>query len=356
MTDPRGRHGPDVLAGTQQTPVLEAEDVVRHFTSRTLTGRGIEKSVVRAVDGVSLSVGKGETLGIVGESGCGKTTLALIVLGLLRPSAGRVLIDGVDLAAVRGAQRRSLRPRVQAVFQDPYSSLDPRMRVGSAITEVVAHHHRSWDRARVRARTAELIEMVGLDGSKADAYPAQLSGGQRQRIGIAKAFATDPDLIVADEPVSALDVSVQAQIINLLMDLQAENGVSYLVIGHGLAAMEHICDRVGVLYLGKLVELGPARVVLSEPRHHYTAALADSAPALAADGRRQLSVLTGEPASARAVPSGCRFRTRCAAAQTRCAEQEPPLAELAPGHFAACFYPKAGVARTVEQARLAPNG
>jgi oligopeptide/dipeptide ABC transporter ATP-binding protein len=329
--------------GGQQVPVLEAHDVVRHFTSRRLTGRGVEKSVVRAVDGVSLRIGQGETLGIVGESGCGKTTLARIVLGLLRPSAGRVLVDGVDLAAARGGQRRSLRPRVQAVFQDPYSSLDPRMRVGRAITEVVAHHHGDWDRARVRARTAELIGMVGLDGSKADAYPAQLSGGQRQRIGIAKAFAADPGLVVADEPVSALDVSVQAQVINLLMDLQQENGVSYLVIAHGLAALEHICDRVGVLYLGKLVELGPASAVLSAPRHHYTAALVDSAPGLDADGRPRLSVLAGEPASARAVPSGCRFRTRCPAAQARCAQQEPPLAELGPGHLAACFYPKEGL-------------
>ena len=342
MTHLAGHRPPDVPAGPPRAPVVEIQDLVRHFTSRRLTGRGIEKSVVRAVDGVSLSVGKGETFGIVGESGCGKTTLARIVLGLLSPSAGRVLVDGVDLAAVRGASLRSLRPRVQADYQDPYSSLDPRMRVGRAIGEVVAYHHRAWDRARIRARTTELIEMVGLDSSKADAYPGQLSGGQRQRIGIAKAFATDPELVVADEPVSALDVSVQAQVINLLMDLQAENGVSYLVIGHGLAAMEHICDRIGVLYLGKLVEVGPASVVLSAPRHHYTAALVESAPG---DGRRELSVLTGEPASARAVPSGCRFRTRCAAAQARCADDEPSLAELGPGHSAACFYP-----------RLAPNG
>ena len=337
-------HGPDVSADNRPTPVLEIDDVVRHFSSRRLTSQGMEKSVVRAVDGVSLSIAKGETLGIVGESGCGKTTLARIVLGLLKPSAGRVVVDGVDLAAARGGQRRSLRRRVQAVFQDPYSSLDPRMRVGRAISEVVAYHHRTWDKARVRARTEELIQMVGLDASKAEAYPGQLSGGQRQRIGIAKAFATDPDMVVADEPVSALDVSVQAQIINLLMDLQAESGVSYLVIGHGLAAMEHMCDRIGVLYLGKFVELGPADVVLSRPRHHYTAALVDSVPA--PDARHhQLSVLTGEPASARAVPSGCRFRTRCPAATPRCAEQEPPLAEQDPGHFVACFYPRGEVAQ-----------
>jgi oligopeptide/dipeptide ABC transporter ATP-binding protein len=326
---------------TADSNLLEVQDVARHFRSRQLTPRGFESTLVRAVDGISLSVGSGETVGIVGESGCGKTTLGRVILGLDSPTAGRVVVDGTDVATAGGKGRRQLRRRVQAVFQDPYSSLDPRMKIGRAVSEVVAWHNRGLGKPEVARRSEELLAMVGLDSAKAAAYPAELSGGQRQRVGIAKAFAAGPDLIVADEPVSALDVSAQAQVINLLVDLQAETGVAYLIIGHGLAAMEHICDRIAVMYLGKVVEIGTSQAILSAPRHHYTAALIDSALDVAPGPRRTLSVLRGEPASARAVPSGCRFRTRCAAAQPRCAGREPPLNPVDAQHSVACYYPRA---------------
>jgi len=332
--------------------LLAVQDVARHFRSRQLTSHGFRSTLVRAVDGISLSVGSGETVGIVGESGCGKTTLGRVVLGLDSPTAGRVIVDGQDVATVRGKARRLLRRRVQAVFQDPYGSLDPRMKIGRAVSEVVACHNPEWNKPEVARRGEELLAMVGLDSAKTAAYPAELSGGQRQRVGIAKAFAAQPDLIVADEPVSALDVSAQAQVINLLVDLQAQTGVAYLIIGHGLAAMEHICDRIAVMYLGKIVEIGTSEAILSSPAHHYTAALIDSALDLAPGPRRTLSLLRGEPASARAVPSGCRFRTRCAAAQPRCAEQEPPLTATHAEHSVACFYPRSGAVRGAEQAAL----
>jgi oligopeptide/dipeptide ABC transporter ATP-binding protein len=252
---------------------------------------------------------------------------------------GRILVDGVDIASLRGSARRNMRRRVQAVFQDPYGSLDPRMRVGPSISEVVGRHHPEWSGSRVQERTAELLEMVGLDRAKASAYPRELSGGQRQRVGIARAFAPDPDLIVADEPVSALDVSIQAQVVNVLMDLQSQTGGAYLLIAHGLALVKHISDQVGVMYLGKLVEFGPSDVILSRPVHHYTRALMAAAPEPVPGTRRALSVLSGEPGSAGNIPSGCRFRTRCAFAQDRCAVEEPSLETVGPGHLAACFYP-----------------
>jgi peptide/nickel transport system ATP-binding protein len=348
---PRQQDG-QVTDGNTGQPLLAVQDVARHFRSRQLTGHGFRSTLVRAVDGMSLSVGSGETVGIVGESGCGKSTLGRVILGLDSPTAGRVMLDGWDVATVRGKARQRLRRRVQAVFQDPYGSLDPRMKIGRALGEVVACHNPGWNKPEVTKRSEELLAMVGLDSAKAAAYPSELSGGQRQRVGIAKAFAAGPDLIVADEPVSALDVSAQAQVINLMVDLQAKTGVAYLIIGHGLAAMEHICDRIAVMYLGKIVEIGASEAILSAPAHHYTAALIDSVLDLAPGPQRPLSLLRGEPASARAVPSGCRFRTRCAAAQPRCAEQEPPLTAIDAQHSVACFYPRPSAARGAEQAAL----
>lgn len=323
----------------QTPPLLVIENVERLFTSRQFTRHGVEKTVIRAVDGVSLTLRSGETLGIVGESGCGKTTLGRVVLGLSRPTSGRILVDGTDIASLRGSARRNMRRRVQAVFQDPYGSLDPRMRVGPSISEVVGRHHPEWSGSRVQERTAELLEMVGLDRSKASAYPRELSGGQRQRVGIARAFAPDPDLIVADEPVSALDVSIQAQVVNVLVDLQSQTGVAYLLIAHGLALVKHVSDQIGVLYLGKLVEFGPSDVVLSRPAHHYTRALMAAAPEPVPGARKPLSVLSGEPGSAGNIPSGCRFRTRCKFAQDRCSVEEPRLEPVGSGHLAACFFP-----------------
>ena len=333
-------NGNGVLDGSSH--LLEMEEVQRYFSSKQITRHGIDRTTVRAVDGVSLGIDPGETLGIVGESGCGKSTLGRMALGLLRPTSGRVLFRGSDINALRRQQLRSFRPKVQAIFQDPYGSLDPRMKIGEAISELVARQHSDLSRSQVRERTLDLISMVGLDVAKADAYPRELSGGQRQRIGAAKAFATDPELIVADEPVSALDVSIQAQIVNLLVELQERSGVGYLLIAHGLAMVKHVSDRIGVLYLGKLVEIGPSDAVLSTPFHHYTAALMAAAPeaGAVAQTRRTLTVLQGEPASPRHVPSGCRFRTRCVAATEHCSTEEPPLQEISAGHSVACFFPR----------------
>jgi oligopeptide/dipeptide ABC transporter ATP-binding protein len=314
--------------------MLEVRGLKKHFA----TGGGvlgIGADVVRAVDGVSFSIARGETFGLVGESGCGKTTVGRCVLRLVEPTAGEVLFDGEDLLGLGRADLRRRRRDMQIIFQDPYSSLNPRMKVESIVEEPLVIHGIA-SRAERRARVAELLGEVGLGADAAERYPHEFSGGQRQRIGIARALALRPKLVVADEPVSALDVSVQAQIVNLLQDLQREHGLTYLFISHGLAVVEHISSQVGVMYLGRLVEVAPSRELYDHPMHPYTRALISAVPNPDPDSRRERIILSGDVPTPIAPPSGCKFRTRCPLAEPVCAEVEPDLEELAPGHLVAC--------------------
>ena len=299
---------------------------------------------VRAVDGVSFEIHRQETLGLVGESGSSKTTLGRTLIRLHRPTEGSVWLDGMDLGLVEGAELRRARRRVQMIFQDPYASLPPRMRVGDIVAEPLVIH-RIGTASERRRRTAELLTLVGLQGSDATRYPAQFSGGQRQRVGIARALALAPDLLVADEPVSALDVSIQAQVINLLRRLQAERDLTYLFISHDLAVVRHICSRVAVMYLGQLVEIAPATRLFASPLHPYTVALlsAEPVPDPSAQSRRTRIVLPGDPPSPASPPSGCRFHTRCWLRRRlgnpqECERNVPHLADVAPGHLAACHF------------------
>ena len=315
--------------------LVEARGLVKRFSPHRGWLAGKEDAPVHAVDGVDLVVREGESVGLVGESGSGKSTLGRLLIRLIEPDAGSIRFDGADLLSKRGTELRRLRRQFQVIFQDPYGSLNPRMKVGSIVGEPLAIHRIGKTRAERRQRVLELLDRVGLDGSAAQKYPHEFSGGQRQRVGIARAIACSPRFIVADEPVSALDPPVQAQIINLLMELQESLGLAYLFIGHDLRLMEQISDRVAVMYLGKIVEEAPAAELYREPQHPYTRALLASTPSTR-PGRATPPALSGEPPSPTRVPTGCRFHPRCPVAVESCPRLEPALLPAAGDRRTAC--------------------
>ena len=316
-------------------PLLEVRDLNVQFTRQT--GLFGKTELVQAVNGVSLSIARGETLGLVGESGCGKTTLARAILRLIEPTSGIVSFAGQDFLALKPRPLRAMRRRIQIVFQDPWSSLNPRMTIGAAIREGI-EIHKIAEGGQADRMVGDLLEEVGLPRDAAPQYPHAFSGGQRQRIGIARALAVQPELIVCDEPVSALDVSVQAQVLNLLADLQKQRGLSYLFISHDLAVVRHLAPRVAVMYLGRIVEEGPASAVFHQPKHPYTQALLSAVPVPDPKAGRKRIILEGEPPSPVRPPSGCPFNPRCfhPAKDAQCREVLPQLRELGPAHRAAC--------------------
>ena len=322
--------------GSSPENLLEVRDLKKHFPIRG----GVLSRVsdyVRAVDGVSFSIPKGETFGLVGESGCGKTTTGRAVLRLIEPDEGEIVFDGVDLRQLNSRELRLRRRDMQIIFQDPYASLNPRMPVRSIVGEPFVIHQTASGAERER-RVAELLETVGLDSSVGSRYPHEFSGGQRQRIGIARALALKPKLIVADEPVSALDVSIQAQIINLLADLQKQFGLTYLFISHGIPVIEHIANRIGVMYLGKLVEVGTSAQICTDPIHPYTRALLSAVPIPEPGRKRERILLRGDVPTPINPPPGCRFHTRCPIVEERCKTEDPPLRTLGDGRLGACHF------------------
>jgi peptide/nickel transport system ATP-binding protein len=319
-------------------PMLHVSGLVKHFPVKAAKGVRSSSKVVQAVSGVSFEIGVGRTLGLVGESGSGKTTVGRCVLQLLEPTGGSVRFRGEELVGVDRARLRELRRDMQIVFQDPFASLDPRLTVGSSIGEPLAIHK---IRENHDDRVAELLTLVGLSRDHARRFPHEFSGGQRQRIGIARALALRPSFLVLDEPVSALDVSIQAGVVNLLQDLQEEMGLSYLFIAHDLSVVRHISDVIAVMYLGKIVEIAESETLHETPMHPYTSALLSAIPEPnpRVERQRQRIVLEGDVPSPINPPSGCRFRTRCPRAEALCAEQEPVLSDVAPGHAVACHFP-----------------
>ena len=322
---------------TAAAPLLEVSGLTKHFPIRGgLFGR--DRGAVRAVEGVSFDVMPGETLGVVGESGCGKSTTGRCILRLIEPTGGAVRFEGTDVLSLGGRELRRMRRRMQIIFQDPFSSLNPRMTIGATVREGLTIHGLAEGAAADR-RVRDLLEEVGLRAEYASRYPHEFSGGQRQRVGIARALAVEPRLIICDEPVSALDVSVQAQVINLLRDLQRQRGLSYVFIAHDLSVVEHVADRVAVMYLGRIVELATAEALYAMPLMPYTQALLSAIPVPRPGGRRRRIVLQGDPPSPANPPTGCVFHPRCfhPAKDAACQKIVPPLEEKAPGHWAACI-------------------
>ncbi len=325
---------------TNGTPLIQVRDLVKHFP--ITKGIIIQHKVgaVKAVDGVSFDVVSGETLGLVGETGCGKSTTARLIVRLLDPTSGQVLFDGEDIAQRKGGGLKALHREMQMVFQDPYSSLNPRKRIGSIIAEPFVIHGMLKGAGERKKRVQELMDRVGLNPEHYNRFPHEFSGGQRQRIGVARAVALEPKVLVADEPVSALDVSIQAQVLNLLRELQREMGLTLIFIAHDLSVVRHMCDRVAVMYLGKIVEIGPSDPLYGFPRHPYTGALLSAVPVPDPSGSGQeKALLTGDVPSPANPPQACRFHTRCPKAQELCSQDEPLLESKGSGTLAACHFP-----------------
>jgi oligopeptide/dipeptide ABC transporter ATP-binding protein len=321
------------------SPMLRINDLAKHFISGGVVNQalGNKATIVRAVDGVSFDIAAGETLGLVGESGCGKSTVGRSILRLLEPTDGSIELDGVDISHAPQRVLRPLRRHLQVVFQDPFASLNPRRTVGQSVAEPIANYGLATG-TKLRTEVEDLFRRVGLRSDQVDRYPHEFSGGQRQRVGIARALGTKPKLIVLDEPVSALDVSVQAQVINLLVDLQQEFGLAYLFIAHDLAVVEHISTRVAVMYLGKIVEIADKQSLFERPNHPYTRALLSAVPSVDPDSVQERVVLAGDIPSPANPPSGCRFRSRCPVAEDICAGEEPRLKALTSTHQTACHF------------------